>query len=119
MKRIFNDDSSLGTLIFKKELAKLLSYTSPSQDWRCESGWPAAALALAWKLTSNEAYGEKAVSTYLSHFDGIPHVVGRLQSITHYALAFDWLQGHPFFTNIVKQNLAEKLVNWSDKRFRR
>ena len=117
LTQVYSDATTPGSSIFIKEVNKMMSYTTACADWRCESGWPVAALALAWRLTGDPAYGVKAINTYLPHFDGVPHVYGRLQSITHYAYAYDWLQGHPNFTATVKANLAKKLVDWSDKQF--
>ena len=117
LKQVYADPNSPGATIFIKEVAKMMSYTSASGDWRFESGWPAAALALAYLITGDLSYGTKAINTYISHFDGIPHVVGRLQSITHYAYAYDWLQGHPGFNASIKADLAQKLVQWSDKEY--
>jgi len=117
LKQVYSDPNSPGATIFRHEINKLMSYQTACGDWRCESGWPAAALALAWRLTGDPTYGTKAISTYIPHFDGVPHIIGRLQSITHYAYAYDWLQGHPNFTSAVKTDLAKKLVQWSDTQY--
>ena len=93
LQAVYNDPNNKASQDFKKELGKLMTYTNANQDWRCDSGWPAAALALAWRLSGDPSYGTKAINTYLPFFDGQPHIIGRLQSATHYAYAYDWLQG--------------------------
>jgi|GEM_PF-6270467 len=97
---------------FKHDIDKLLTYTSACQDWRCENGWPVAALALHWLITGNVASGQKACDVFLPHFDGTsPNNQG---TDLYYALAYDWLFNHPCFTEAMKENVRAKLVSWSD-----
>jgi hypothetical protein len=117
LKQVYADTTNDATNIYRKEVTKMMGYTKANQDWRYASGWPFAALALAYQLTGDAKYGTKAISTYLSDFDGVPKVIGRLQSITHYGLGYDWLRGHPDFTQSVRDDLAKKIIQWSDKEF--
>ncbi|CAK0742141.1 hypothetical protein CCP3SC5AM1_100021 [Gammaproteobacteria bacterium] len=97
---------------FKHDIDKLLSYSSACQDWRCNNGWPAAALALHWLLTGNLASGQKACDVFIPHFDGAsPNNQG---TDLYYALAYDWLFHHPCFTDAMKASLRAKLIAWSD-----
>jgi hypothetical protein len=97
---------------FKHDIDKLLSYTSACQDWRCDSGWPAAALALHWLITGNSASGQKACDVFIPHFNGTsPNNQG---TDLYYALAYDWLFHHPCFTDAMKASLRTKLIAWSN-----
>ncbi|CAK0756509.1 exported hypothetical protein [Gammaproteobacteria bacterium] len=97
---------------FKHDIDKLLTYTSACQDWRCENGWPAAALALHWLITGNAASGQKACDVFLPHFNGTsPNNQG---TDLYYALAYDWLFNHPCFTETMKEDVRAKLISWSD-----
>lgn len=97
---------------FKYDINKLLSYTSACQDWRCNSGWPAAALALHWLITGNSASGKKACDVFIPHFDGTS--TNNQETDLYYALAYDWLFHHPCFTAAMKANLRKQLIAWSD-----
>jgi hypothetical protein len=97
---------------FKHDIDKLLTYTTACQDWRCENGWPAAALALHWLITGNAASGQKACDVFLPYFNGAsPNNQG---TDLYYALAYDWLFNHPCFTDAMKASLRAKLISWSD-----
>jgi hypothetical protein len=117
LKQVYADATSDATIMFKKEVTKMMGYTTASQDWRYASGWPFAALALAYQITGDAKYGTKSINTYLPYFDGVPKVMGRLQSITHWGLGYDWLRGHPDFTDSVRDALANKIIQWSDSEF--
>jgi hypothetical protein len=97
---------------FQHDIDKLLTYTSACQDWRCDNGWPAAALALHWLITGNAASGQKACDVFLPHFTG---QASHTQATNlYYALAYDWLYHHPCFTAQKKADLRAKLIAWSD-----
>lgn len=97
---------------FQHDIDKLLTYTSACQDWRCDNGWPAAALALHWLVTGNAASGQKACDVFLPHFDGAsPNNQG---TDLYYALAYDWLFHHPCFTDAMKAGVRAKLIAWSN-----
>ena len=97
---------------FQHDIDKLMSYASADQDWRADSGWPSAALALHGLITGNMASGQKACDVYLPHFTGeSKHNQG---SDLYYALAYDWLFHHPCFTDARKADLRAKLIAWSD-----
>ncbi|CAK0752499.1 hypothetical protein CCP4SC76_2320016 [Gammaproteobacteria bacterium] len=97
---------------FKHDIDKLLTYTSATQDWRRDSGWPAAALALHWLITGNLASGQKACDVFIPYFDGASP--NNQFTDLYYALAYDWLFHHPCFTDTMKASLRTKLVSWSD-----
>jgi len=97
---------------FKHDIDKLLTYTSACQDWRCDNGWPAAALALHWLITGNAASGKKACEVFIPHFDGASS--NNQGTDLYYALAYDWLYHHPCFTHAMKANLRAKLIAWSN-----
>ncbi len=99
-------------LAFKHDIQKLLTYTTATQDWRADSGWPAAALALDWLLSGNVASGQKACSVFIPYFTG----VSQHNELTdlYYALAYDWLYNHPCFDSTMKANLRTLLIKWSD-----
>ena len=117
LKKVYADSTNVASSIFKNEINKMMSYSSYDGDWRYASGWPVAALALAWRITGNSTYGTKAIKTYLPYFDGKPKVIGRLQSITHFALGYDWLLGHPDFTDQIRTDLENKMIAWSDSEY--
>ncbi|KJV06935.1 hypothetical protein [Methylocucumis oryzae] len=97
---------------FKHDIDKLLSYHTACEDWRCDNGWPAAALALHWLITGNKASGQKACDVYLPYFSG--QSANNQRTDLYYALAYDWLYHHPCFTGAVKANLRKKLIAWSN-----
>lgn len=97
---------------FKHDIDKLLSYHTACEDWRCDNGWPAAALALHWLITGNKASGQKACDVYLPYFSG--QSANNQRTDLYYALAYDWLYHHPCFTGAVKANLRKKLITWSN-----
>jgi hypothetical protein len=113
LKTLYNTVPQLPAVsAFKHDIDKLLTYTSACQDWRCENGWPAAALALHWLLTGNSASGQKACDVFIPYFNGTsPNNQG---TDLYYALAYDWLFHHPCFTDAMKASLRTKLVSWSD-----
>lgn len=97
---------------FKHDIGKLLTYTTATQDWRADSGWPAAALALDWLLSGNVASGQKACSVFIPYFTGTS--THNEQSDIYYALVYDWLYNHPCFDSTMKASLRAKLIAWSD-----
>ena len=112
LKALFNTKPELPAVrAFKHDIGKLLSYTSATQDWRAESGWPAAALALHWLITGNAASGQKACEVFIPHFTG--KASHTQETDLYYALAYDWLYHHPCFTAARKADLRAKLTAWS------
>ena len=96
---------------FSRELSKLLQYTSASQDWRADSGWPAATLALAYLVTNNSAYADKAIATYLG---SAKPSAGSQHTNVHFILAYDWLHAYPGFTAALKKSLRTSFIAFSD-----
>jgi len=117
LKTAFADPNNAAAAAFKHDLNKLMTYSTHTQDWRWQSGWPCAALALAWRLTGDPSYADKAINVFLSYFTGVPTISGRLQSVTHFAYCYDWLYDYSGFTSSAKTTLRNKLINWSDQEF--
>jgi hypothetical protein len=108
----WNDHASVETQIFKHEIDKLMSYSSACGDWRCDSGWPVAALALASLLSGDPKYGQKACDVYLPYFNGV--AAGNFETDVWFAVGYDWLFHHSCFTAAKKLDLRTKLISWSD-----
>ena len=59
LKLLWANDSNVATQLFKKDIASLMGDTAATDDWRADTGWPAAALGLAWLLSGDASYGTK------------------------------------------------------------
>ncbi|KAI9021805.1 hypothetical protein DFJ74DRAFT_706712 [Hyaloraphidium curvatum] len=101
--------------LFKQWLAGLLAETScAGKEWLCGDGMAAAGLALAWRLSGNAAYAQKACDLYLPSFTGAyTNVGGNWLSTAHFAFAFDWMYDAPCFNQAARDSLRGKLVRFS------